>query len=788
MKDRYFEIYKLTNSIAGIFVRFFLFVLVFIYAYMRFSSGSDLKPVIAIFAAVLINELFLEHIKKIEPEAKVNKREDKFEDSLVFSAKKALFESKNSYEFVKKIKNSQRVKFFRNKLGLLELADTKITKEELLKQAFEAVVWVEGLYITDVDLFAAYVLLSEDTTNFLQKNNLNNDDVINILYWTRREFFPDNFIHDRIVLTSPGVFDSLVYGWNYELKKYSLDLSLEVLSRRFPPRINSAEKEFHELEVALSRHKSSSAIIVGEPGTGKSTLVEYLAYSSFFGKTSQELSHRKVFELLVDKIISGISTPGDLEGRLSEMLAEIIHSGNSIIFIQNIENIFGGGGFNLDISGVLDEYLKSDKIKIVGTTTPGGFADFIAPKVNTANLFEKIEVPETNPGKTLLLLTTKAQEVESKYKIKINYSALKQVVILSELYFPDRFLPGRAIDLLEDVASKAQIEKNKEIDAKAVIEFVQSKTKVVLEEPDTNEKDLLIHLEEKLHQRVIGQDEAIVSVAGAMRRLRSGFKDENRPISVFLFLGPTGVGKTETAKALAAEYFHDEKSMIRFDMSELQTQGQLARILGSAPGQEHMPNSLVEQVENNPFSLVLLDEFEKADPKVLNIFLQVFDEGRLTDNSGKTVSFKNTIIIATSNAGSEMLREKEKANQPVTKEDIVDYVLTTNKFTPELVNRFDDVVLFKFLDNDEVKKISNLLLTQIVKKLSDNQINITFDDKVLSKIATEAYNSEFGARNVRRYIDDNIEDFLSKAILEGEIQKGANVTLSVDEKGSFVIT
>ncbi|OGH17740.1 MAG: hypothetical protein A2868_00150 [Candidatus Levybacteria bacterium RIFCSPHIGHO2_01_FULL_40_15b] len=787
MVEKRFQIYLFANSIFGVIVRILLFFASLSFVYLSINTGLNLKVALSMFAIILINELFLENIAKTRPENKVSKDLKKPQDSLIFSARSMFLSGKSGFDIAKRVINKPSVRFFKEKLGIKDVQDTKVSKEELLTQALEASVFVEGKYITEVDLFASYILLSEDETHYLQNNSLNNDDVINILYWTRRKFKPEKFSHLRFYLTGTGVFDSLVYPWNYELKKYSRDLTWEVLSKRFLPSTIGREKEYDELVVVMSKKKTSNAIIVGESGTGKKSLVEHLAYHSFTGEINAELSHKRVFELLVDKLLSGAGTAGDLEARLNLLLSEIAQGGNAIVFIQNVENIFGGGGFNFDMSGVLDEYLASDKVKIIGTTSPLGFAEHIKNRPSVADAFEEIILEELPQGKTLLLLTEKAREVELKYGISVKYSALKQAVLLSPLFFPDRFSPGRDVDLLEDVASKAKIDKKNAIDGDEIIRTVQGKTRVVLEEPDAREKELLMRFEERLHERVIGQDEAIQAIANAIRRLRSGFKSGERPISVFLFLGPTGVGKTETAKVLATEYFGSPDSMIRLDMSEYQTQDQIKRILGESPGEEVVANALTDKVEKTPFSLILLDEFEKAHPHLLDIFLQVFDEGRLTDDRGKTVSFNNTIIIATSNAGSELIRERIDKGLTTLKDELVDYLLKNNIFKPELINRFDEVIVFRPLTEEEILKISEILLSESLATLSDNGIKLTFDERVISKIAKDAYDATFGARNIRRYIADHIESYLSKMILENKIRKGEEEKLSVDETGNFIV-
>lgn len=782
MNNYYFQLYILTHSIIGRIIRVCIFAISFYLIYLSVDNLLNLKISLSLFALVLINELFIEHLARIKPLKDIANAKNLYIDCLTFKARKYFVQHKSSFDLANAISLSKEGKFLLNEIGGGKLGRSDIDKQELLRQADELVSYVGGKYITDVDLIASYILLSEQDTNFMQSKNLTNEDIVNLSFWVRTEFGLENFHVLRVKFMGQGIFDPLVYGWNYEVKKYTRDLTQEILNGGLFDISSVNDEQYDQMIVTLSKEKASNIILVGEPGVGKTTLVERFAYKSFLGDVPDILRGKRVYELLIDKFLSGVSNNGEIESRISQMLDDLSHSGNAVIFIQNIENIFGGGGIGFDMSGVLYEYLKNERVHFIGTATPSSFSTFVDNKPNIRDLFGVIDVKEVDSGKTLLLLIEKSQVLEKKNKIQITYSALKQIVLLSTTYYPERFYPGSAIMLLEEVVASSRIKKIKEVSEKQVFETVQSKTHVVLEEPDTKEKQILIGLEEKMHQRVIGQDEAVKAIADAVRRLRSGFENKNHPIGVFLFLGPTGVGKTETAKALAREYFGNEGSMIRFDMSEFQTQAQLDRFLGEKPGMEYVPNSLVEQVEKNPFSLILLDEFEKAHPSLLNLFLQVFDEGRLTDNKGKTVSFKNTIIIATSNAGSEMLREEN-----TSKEKFVDYLLKNNKFTPELLNRFDEIVLFKNLNLDETKKVAKILVEESLSKIHDNQISVVVDDRVLEKIADEAFNEEFGARNIKRYIEENIEQYISRQILEGRVQKGKKYNLSVDDSGNLII-
>ncbi len=786
MSNKY-QLYLLLNSLPLKIIRLFVLLTSILLLPAYWFSNHDISLPISIFAIVIVNELFIERLEATRPRKKLHKDTVSGTEEMIFSARKKFDQSSNSFELVNNISRMSEVRFVSDSLGveLAKLENVNISKVELIEQAKEAAIWVNGTYITEVDLFSAYILLSEDKTRYLKLHDLNNDDVINVLYWARRRFNPDQFDRSQIRLFGSGVFDSLAYSWNFELKKYASNLTSEVIGKGFPPSIIGREEEYNELLIALSKRRESNAILIGEPGTGKKSIVEYLAYISFLGVSPRVIAHKKIFVLHIDKLIAGVNSSGDLEARLSYLLSELAHSDDSILFMPNIEGIFGGGGFNLDISGVLSEYLEGGRIKIIGTTTEDQYSNFIEHKTNSAEMFDKIDVKELNEGKTLLLLTEKVREVEAKYGMKIEYSALKQVVNLSNVYFPDRVSPGRDIDLLETVCSKLEIDHKKRVNGEEVVNVVQAKTHVALVDPNDQEKELLLSLEKEIHGRVIGQDEAVKAIADSIRRLRSGFNDKERPISVMLFLGPTGVGKTEVAKALSAVYFGDKGNMIRLDMSEYQTQDQIRRLLGENSGEEYVNNTLPEQVEKNPFSLILLDEFEKAHPHILDIFLQVFDEGRLTTNRGQKISFKNAIIIATSNAGSEEIREGNTSNTSEIKKNLLESLLKKGVFKPELVNRFDEVVIFNSLTVDEVRKIAGILLKDALARQED--YSISFDEKVLEKITKESYDPDFGARNIRRYIESEVESYLSKLILEDRINKGESIMLSVDEQNNFTV-
>lgn len=788
MDNPYLRLYLFYNSRVILFIRIALLIGLCAMLILTGLDQSVAKYLFLIYFILLLHELFiLDRVHHTKPQSSVNEGRDVW-DAVVFGLVYTLKNSVNVQAAVAKIAKNRQVLFFQEKIGAsYQVTQVDTTDEDVLKKAHELVKKIKGTFVYPVDFFAAFLIVTEEKTGYLQQLELKEQDVVNILLWTRNAYGIDE-PKKQLQFLGFGVFDSLVYGWNVEIRKYALNFTYAVLSKAFPPTVVGRSNEYEEFLVILSKDSSNNVLLVGEAGSGKTSLVEYFAYNSHIGNTPDGLGHKVVYELLVDQFLAGASSKGEQQARFTALIQDIQHSGNVLLFIQNIETIFGGGGVGLDISGVLFEYLKAGTVQVIGTTTLASFNTYLKGKQSVANLFEDVRLDEPDKPTALFMLFEKVPLLEQKFHVKISYPAVKTSVDLSASYFPDRILPGKAITMLEDTASRARMEKRKFIEKDDVIRQIETKTDIVLEKPTQKEKNVLLHLEDEIHKRIINQEDAVHAIASAMRRLRSGFSKETRPISTFLFLGPTGVGKTETAKALAQIYFHDKVHMIRIDMSEYQAQESLPRLLGAFPAEAYIPNTLTEQVKDNPFSLVLLDEFEKAHPHILDLFLQVFDDGRLTDNSGKTISFANTIIIATSNAGSEMVREGiERGTNKNLKGELTEYLLKNNLFKPELINRFDEVVVFTPLSHEHIKEIIKLLFKDVSDQLAKQEITLQVDNAVIEKIIQEGYSAEFGARNVRRYIEENIEEVISKAILENKLGNGSTAHLTIDGQGNLVV-
>ncbi|HEX8931656.1 MAG TPA: ATP-dependent Clp protease ATP-binding subunit, partial [Patescibacteria group bacterium] len=555
--------------------------------------------------------------------------------------------------------------------------------------------------------------------------------------------------------------------------------------------------EFRSMLEGLIKLENNNVLLVGDIGAGKENLARALAYHSFIGGLGSSLDHRRIYKLLVGSLTAGVANRSDLEIRLENIIAEISHSGDVILYIPDFQNIVGASSYNLDLSGALLPYLKGGNMPVVATMLEGTYKTFMERNpLKEAFTVINLKTPEKQTAIQMVL--TEGKKLEQRYRVIFSYLSLKKAIDLADRFVQEQVLPGSAISLLETVANEVALSadpyfdktKRKMVLEERVVKQVEATTNIAIGTPSRDEATLLLHLEDKLHERVIDQQEAISAIGEAMRRVRSGMQDQQRPIS-FLFLGPTGVGKTETAKALAEIYYGGEKNMIRLDMSEYTDESGVKRLLGAPPGEGEERGELTDKVHDHPSSMILLDEFEKAHPQIHNLFLQVLDDGRLTDNKGVTVSFRNSIIIATSNAGSEMIREEVEKGTVIDKNfqhKLLDFLQSKAIFKPELLNRFDDVVTFKPLGVSEVTQVIKLMLKSLSKTLADQDITLVVDDKVIAKIAKEGFDRDFGARPLRRYIQDHLEDQIAQKKLTNEIARGKTATFTIDATDQLQLT
>jgi len=548
--------------------------------------------------------------------------------------------------------------------------------------------------------------------------------------------------------------------------------------------VDGREKEYKTLIDAMSKDTNNNVMLVGEIGTGKSNLIENLIYQSYEGHLENKLNHKRFLEVMVGPLVAGAGSRSELETRLQAVIDEVKHSVNVILYIPEFQNLLGATSFNVDLSGAILPYLRDGKMPIISSMTKGEYKKYFEDNA-LREVFDIIVLEEPSIDDALRMLFEKTEEIEHDNNVVLSYKAVFAAVKYAKKYKTDGVLPGIAVDLLIDSANSINTSKGagSVVTEEDILNKVEQKSNIPMGAPKEKERKLLLNLEREMHKYVIGQENAIKSISEAMRRIRAGIERE-RPIS-FLFLGPTGVGKTETAKTLARLYFGGEAHIIRLDMSEYGTSDGLSRLIESGTGK------FLDQIHAHPFSLVLLDEFEKADSKILNLFLQVLDDGRMTDEKGKTFSFSNTIIISTSNAGSEYIRQElAKDSAKTTNLDnkaLLEYIQSKGIFRPELLNRFDDIVMFKPLTLEEITKVTNLMIIELAKKLSEQDITINFSPDAITSIANNGYNEEFGARPLRRYIQDNIDDIIAKKILSGDFERGDKITVGLDSSSNLII-
>ncbi|MDZ5474293.1 ATP-dependent protease ATP-binding subunit ClpC [Bacillus sp. 31A1R] len=617
-------------------------------------------------------------------------------------------------------------------------------------------------------------------------------------------------------------------------------------------------KEIQRVIEVLSRRTKNNPVLIGEPGVGKTAIAEGLAQQIVNNEIPETLRDKRVMTLDMGTVVAGTKYRGEFEDRLKKVMDEIRQAGNIILFIDELHTLIGAGGAEgaIDASNILKPSLARGELQCIGATTLDEYRKYIEKDAALERRFQPITVDEPTSDESIQILKGLRDRYEAHHRVSITDEAIEAAVKLSDRYISDRFLPDKAIDLIDEAGSKvrlrsyttppnlkeleAQLEEvrkekdaavqgqefekaaslrdseqrlrekleetkkswkekqgkeNSEVTVEDIANVVSSWTGIPVSKLAQTETDKLLNLESILHSRVIGQEEAVKAISKAVRRARAGLKDPKRPIGSFIFLGPTGVGKTELARALAESMFGDEDAMIRVDMSEYMEKHSTSRLVGSPPGYVGYEEGgqLTEKVRRKPYSVVLLDEIEKAHPDVFNILLQVLEDGRLTDSKGRTVDFRNTVLIMTSNVGAESLKRNKYVGFNIQDgeqdyKDMKGKVMEELKkaFRPEFLNRIDEIIVFHALEKKHLQQIVTLMSDQLIKRLVEQDITLELTDAAKEKISEEGYDPEYGARPLRRAIQKNIEDRLSEELLKGTVLKGQNIIIDIDN-GDFIV-
>ena len=656
----------------------------------------------------------------------------------------------------------------------------------------------------------------------------------------------ENFLNILKNIRGDHKVDSINAEEKYQsINKYGIDLTELAKKDKLDP-VVGRDKEIQKCIETLSRRTKNNPVLIGDPGVGKTAIVEGIAQKIVKNEVPENLKNKRLIKLDISRLLAGAKYRGEFEERLKAVIDELKSSNDIILFIDEVHTIIGAGAAQgaIDAANMLKPELARGEIQLIGATTITEYRKYIEKDPALERRFQPIYVDEPDIETAIQILKALRPRYENFHNVKITDDAIQYAVKLSKQYIPFRFLPDKAIDLIDQACAKIktqafklpttlqeienkinklneelnwavlnqqyekaasiqmelkklqkeyqlEYEKFKQqyplkniVDKEIIALVISELTGIPVSSLTQDEKEKLLKLEEIMHQRLVNQEEAIKSIADSIRRARTNLKDPNRPIAVFLFLGPTGVGKTESAKTLAQVLFGDPNMLVRFDMSEYMEKHEVSKLIGAPPGYVGYEEGgqLTEQVRRKPFSVLLFDEIEKAHPEVFDIFLQVFDEGRLTDSHGKTADFRNTIIIMTSNLGSDLIREM--ANKGTSYEEIKNQVIKyiEHRFRPEFFNRIDEIIIFKPLSYNEISKILDILVYNLNQKLKENGIEVEITQKLRDYLIERGYSSVYGARPLKRVFQKTIENELAKIILENKISPNQKVLLDIENE------
>ncbi|MEA3452807.1 MAG: ATP-dependent Clp protease ATP-binding subunit [Patescibacteria group bacterium] len=653
--------------------------------------------------------------------------------------------------------------------------------EQSIKEALKIAESKGHKRVTIGDVLSALSMHEPILGGFLLEADLRPEDMKNTILWQEQEQEKrdcDKRFWDYERLSQKGsIGRGFACGYTITLDEYATDCSHAAFKEGITGVIGY-ETEIEQAEMILTSPAINNVLLVGQPGVGVKSVVNSIALKSISGQSSSGVNYQRVMELRIPQLLAQLQSAEEVEDVLDKIFREVTNAGNIILVIDEFHNFVGGESApgTINIAGLLSSYLNLPEFQLIAITSYSGLHKRIEENPSILNLFSKVEVKEPSVDETLRILQKLAPSLERKYNTFISYPAISQAVDLSDKYIANIPFPKKAKEVLEETTVRVSATKDTWVLPKHVDMVVSQKTEIPVGKIEVEEKEVLLNLEDLIHKRIINQNEAVKEISTSLRRARAKLKKRKGPMGDFLFLGPTGVGKTETAKALSSIYFGSEDKIVRLDMSEFQTKDDIPRLIGSS-GQEGL---LTTPIRENPFSLLLLDEIEKAHPNILNLFLQVLDEGHITDGLGRKVDFKNTIIIATSNAGYKIILEELKNDLDFSeiRQKLLDEIFNKAIFRPEFINRFDAVVIFSPLSEENLLDIAHLMLAKIQEGLKEKNIDFIISEELKQKVVELGYDVTFGARNLQRVIQDKVENPLAEALLRGDVKKGDRIMLT----------
>lgn len=628
--------------------------------------------------------------------------------------------------------------------------------------------------------------------NFLKKVGVDANIWKNLIDWISRNQKKyterEAWWHRDRLSRIPSLGRDWAYGQTYYLEKYGNLINQETIFQSITGRLSLFEDEVNNLERILSKQSGANALLISEQNLTAMQLICALGKEIENGTVRNEIEGKKIYVLDTNFIIDSLKEKINFENELNNIFVQTSRSGNVILVISDLpEFVENAAVLNSDVKDILNQVLRSDSVQLIAVSNSRRFHETLETNHDLISNFEKVLINDFEYSSIIQVIENEANVIESKLPVFFTYQSLIEIVKDAERFFADDFLYDKSIDLLNEVAVAGIVPKQKIslIDEKLVHKIIEKRTGIPQGEISNEEQSKLLNLEKILHQKIIGQELAINAISSAIRRSRIGLNDPKKPMATFLFLGPTGVGKTETTKALAEVFFGSQEKIIRIDMSEYSSEESLSKLIGSF--EEKTPGYLSSKIREMQYGVLLLDEFEKSSRSVQDLFLQILDEGYFTDSRGERVNARNLIIIATSNAGSELIYNNSKNNQNLNQQQIVDEIINKGIYRPELINRFDGVIVFHPLDKNNLENVSKLMLNSFNERIKEKNIRLYVTDELINHLVKIGNNPQFGAREIRRVIQDVVEKKVVDSLISGEIKNGDEFVLVPDENSEILV-